>query len=312
MALAVSEAVAELASNTDGPTFTTGSFTPTANSLLVAFSWATGTVVNNGISGGGLTWTQRIANIGGAVGTIYSAPVGGSPASMTVSFDCTGDNSTGGHIFVFQVTGHNGAAPVPQAAVTAAGLAAATPTVTFGSNLNTNNAYLVALFNSSNTAATNDPSGFTSIAPVGGTGFNSPATGAEVAYRIGGESGTTLTWGASPSAWRAFGIEIAVDPSGDGVASGTGTATATSAAIKASVGAASAIGPVSGIGDSAAAGSVGTASAIGAASGIGAAEFRGIGAASATGTAIGISDVIAAAALARFAGLRRNVGRMMR
>ena len=208
MALAVSEAVAEVAVTTNAQSYATGSFTPAADSLLVAIFHTQNTAINGGISGGSLTWDQRLINVATHVSGIYTAQVGASPSSMTVTFDCTGDAASGCVMYVFQVTGHNTSAPVPQAAVRKTGVSANTPTLDFGSNLDTNNAYCVILINSTNPVGVTDPASFTNI---GSGGFNTPTTGHSGAYRVNGETGTTLTWGgAGASAWITQGIEIAV------------------------------------------------------------------------------------------------------
>jgi hypothetical protein len=117
--------------NTSGNTYTTGSFTPPANSLLiVSVCWASGNVAiqNPGaqsISGGGLTWSRAVelaptSSIGFWTDmVIFTAQVGGSPSSMTVTISApgigTGDNMlTNTHIVAY--TGYNTSLPVQQAA----------------------------------------------------------------------------------------------------------------------------------------------------------------------------------------------------
>lgn len=89
-------------------TFTTASFTPTANSKLYVFAIATnenhGGTRNWSASGGGLTWTNiaepvlRDWTVDGSYDTnccLLEADVGGSPSSMTVTVDpnaSTGDD----------------------------------------------------------------------------------------------------------------------------------------------------------------------------------------------------------------------------
>ena len=58
MALAMSEPIAEVSSGTDGTGFSTGSFTPTANSLLTVMVFASGTTAAGSMSGGSLSWTK--------------------------------------------------------------------------------------------------------------------------------------------------------------------------------------------------------------------------------------------------------------
>lgn len=93
--------------------FTTGSFTPSANSLLVVTCSIVTFYGDTNASGSltisdsaGLTWTA-IANVGNATSwssglRAWRAPVGASPSSMTVTVDC-GANS----IYVYQVAAHD-------------------------------------------------------------------------------------------------------------------------------------------------------------------------------------------------------------
>jgi hypothetical protein len=87
--------------------YTTGSFTPPANSLLVLSLWmlnGPGDDVQGGntVSGGGLTWTRR--SLGGGqttapiytgVGETWTAPVGASPSSMTITITPTNNAVVG-------------------------------------------------------------------------------------------------------------------------------------------------------------------------------------------------------------------------
>lgn len=82
---------------------TSASFTPQANSLLVVdinclANVASGTIdtANSTLAGGSLAWTKRTSANSGAMGFNYSqcveqwtAPVGGSPSSMTLNWQNT-------------------------------------------------------------------------------------------------------------------------------------------------------------------------------------------------------------------------------
>lgn len=106
-------------------TWSTSAFTPSANSLLCAV-----TLVKNQSSSSdpssdltvsdsnGLTWTSR-ALIGNATSwsmgmRLWTAPVGGSPASGTVTFDCAARNIFRAASACFDLTGYNTGAPVTQ------------------------------------------------------------------------------------------------------------------------------------------------------------------------------------------------------
>ena len=108
---------------------TTASFTPSANALLVVKVVQNNAVVGDDtsvtITGGSLTWTRRVrrnnnASSTGGTGTdsgaeIWTAPVGGSPSSMTVTAT-TAINFAGAHqielvLEVIEVTDTSGTAP---------------------------------------------------------------------------------------------------------------------------------------------------------------------------------------------------------
>ena len=115
------------------PTWTTASFTPTADSLLVI----TVGLMHNGnstaaadtevisVSGGSLTWTERTGNDGdsrvtgvwGGQHAVFTAPVGGSPSSMTIVIDI--DSAAGVDWFpgwiVLDITGHDITTPIAAA-----------------------------------------------------------------------------------------------------------------------------------------------------------------------------------------------------
>jgi len=207
MAVAITEPVAEVASTANASTYASGSFTPTADSLLVVIAFATST--NNGvITGGGLTWTNRFFDGSGtSVALIATAQVGGAPGSMTVTFDCTGDAATGCAFTVFQVTGHNASVPLAQASTGLSSFGTgATPAVTLAAARNTLNAYMAGAFNVTNPAGIAQPSGWTETAD---TGYSTPTIGMETAFRAGGETSATITWGGvSASAGSAYAIEI--------------------------------------------------------------------------------------------------------
>jgi hypothetical protein len=77
---------------------TTASFTPSVGEVIVAkaSTWDWSTNFGTGPTGGGLTWTKRVESLGtgsgGAYSVIWTAVVGGSPTSMTVSMTPTGSS----------------------------------------------------------------------------------------------------------------------------------------------------------------------------------------------------------------------------
>lgn len=206
MALAITSPVATVADTSNLTSYATASFTPTANSFLIVFIKATATLVGS-ISGGSLTWTtQRSGTGGGDAHFIFTAPVGSSPSSMTIVYDCTADAATGCLLKTYQVTGHNTTTPVIQSQLVSNATTGADPVITPASAMGTNNAYMAVLWNGTNPFAATPPTNWTE---TDDTGFGSPAAGLEAAYRINGETGTTITFTAVSSTWRSAFIEIA-------------------------------------------------------------------------------------------------------
>lgn len=211
---------------TTGQDKTSASFTPTANSLLVvcasaqrenhatAQAW---TITDSA----GLTWTARgvttniTGNFGGGL-ACWTAPVGASPAAMTVTADPWSTSVTGWvALEVFDVTGHDVASPVAQTPATATTTStgnAVSLTVTLGTNPSSSNA-VVGIFTGQNdaTGAFTSPAGFTQITnPTGG--FNHIGawwtTGTTTPGITCSDLGQSVNWGA------AIALEIASDGAG--------------------------------------------------------------------------------------------------
>jgi hypothetical protein len=125
--------------------YTTGSFTPPANSLLVAHFGIVngpGTGCDNrvglaSVTGGSLTWTKRLGPTGAAsdnpyasatsytsAGEVWTAPVGGSPASMTIVATSSCNNASDGARGLIEVeayTGYDTGSPIGATASAAIG-----------------------------------------------------------------------------------------------------------------------------------------------------------------------------------------------
>lgn len=120
MAFNVTSHIATSAVSNDSAPWTTGSFTPTADSLLVVAA----DVEHQSANGDpltiddsvGLTWTLRESgghdDQWGGEHAVWTAPVGGSPVSMTVEVDYAGNGSTWPGIQVFDITGHDVDTPI--------------------------------------------------------------------------------------------------------------------------------------------------------------------------------------------------------
>lgn len=114
-------------SNTAGPSWTSGSFTPPANCLLKVTTFV---MVDEGISGsgvdpapdlnvsgGGLSWAAQVSetqpNSWSSSVKTWAAQVGGSPSSMTVQIsESAGWTAYSCHFDVTSILSHNQSSPV--------------------------------------------------------------------------------------------------------------------------------------------------------------------------------------------------------
>jgi hypothetical protein len=112
--------LASIADVADATSYTTGSFTPAANSSLLIFtseSIAAGAAPRGVPSGGGLTYEEEATHLSSNTPGVrrvgcWTALVGGSPSSMTITFTMTdsqgsGTTSTSFFAAVIEVTGQN-------------------------------------------------------------------------------------------------------------------------------------------------------------------------------------------------------------
>lgn len=102
-----------IASTVSTTSYTLGAFTPTANSILVCFVNATGTLsTTTTMTGGGLTWilqsTAAYNTVQTPTDTMYcfTAIVGGVPVSTTPTFNIA-VAPTGANMCIAQITGIN-------------------------------------------------------------------------------------------------------------------------------------------------------------------------------------------------------------
>lgn len=201
-----------LAVTTNAATYTTGSFTPAVDDLLLLFAVVTGTVDAGDVSDSlGGTWTfitnsVKAASADRAYCFIRNALSNG--AALTVTMDVTGDNGTGCVIAVARISGmtRTGANASRQSAIQS-NQAAGTPAPSFPAACLTENATLGFVANATNPAGMTPPTDWTEL--VADTGYNTPTTGGEYVVRNSGFTGTTITWGnASASAFCDIIIEL--------------------------------------------------------------------------------------------------------
>lgn len=205
MALALSEPTAEILSTTNAATYAMAAFTPTADALLVVMVFASGTAAAGTMTGGGLTWNLITSTAYNSTSTAYlfAAKVSASPVSTAVTFACTGDNATGVCMGVVQITGtYVGVKQFTSNATTAAN-----PTLTFSTALSTGNAY-VAGFGVPRSPPSSTPPGGGAWSEIFDGGYSTPTSGGTMAYRNGGETGTTVTFTSASGAYGALGVEV--------------------------------------------------------------------------------------------------------
>ena len=217
MPIAISEAVAEIVSTSNATTYDFGSFTPTANSLLVCVAVVSATVAAGSmstVSGTTLTWNQETTFDGGGDRFyLYWAKVGSSVSASVYRINVTGDAGTGCFGYMLTFTGYDSkrANPIRQFAANS-GLGTANANVTFSDAMNTNNGY-AALWSgglsSSNPANVSTPP--TSWTEIGDNGYGSPTRNASCAFRAGGETGTTITFTNATASWGCVGFEVYAD-----------------------------------------------------------------------------------------------------
>lgn len=211
-ALAGTHAIAT-ANTTNGTSYASGSFTPAANDLLVAFVVASGTVATGTMTSsvGGQTFTKITSFVyNGSLNTIY-AFVGDqlvTAVSQTVTFDCTGDTATGAVVSVLRVSGmsRTGLSAILQSAGQSNQAGGGTPAPAFGASALTGNLTAGVVGNGANPAGLTPPTSWTE---ANDTGYPSPNIGSEYVYRDSGFTGTTITWGsASGSEFGSLILEL--------------------------------------------------------------------------------------------------------
>lgn len=194
-------------------TYTSSTFTPTANSLLVAMVAVTGSVTATPtMTGGSLTWTRQASSVspsGNGNGYhIFWAKVGATPASTAPIYNGTGDSGTGCQIIVIEFVGYNRDNPIRQTKFSAV-TTTTNPNITFDTNLRSENAYFIAWGGNVNTALSTQPSGWVEQTDAG---YNTPTYKFSGATKIGGvsNSGPIAFSNAASTTWITMGVEINV------------------------------------------------------------------------------------------------------
>lgn len=195
-----------LGSTSNGTSYTTGAFTPTAGNYLIAFVTAMDTAVQGTLTDSqGLSWTLIDSQVSNSTNMqlAYISDTGAAATSTTVTWDCTGDAATGAIISVIQASGTDGL--VRQSALSSGG-ASTTPTLVFSNACLTSSGVIMRASNTTNPHGMTAPTGYTAR---GGNSQNTPTNGGVGWELNSGETSATITsGGTSASAWSMVGIEL--------------------------------------------------------------------------------------------------------
>lgn len=207
---------ASSASSTDGTSYTIldSIFTPAANDLLVlavvkSDSVNDGTVTDSLGDGGGWIFLGSVLyHLSANLVEWFIRDKLVSATAMTITYDCTGDATTGCLLAVTRAAGMTklGAAAVRQSATQANQAPNDTPAPVFPAACLTDNPTLGLIGNRDNPAGMTAPTDWTEQVDIG---YATPGTGLEYVSRDSGFSGTTITWGsASLSRFASFALEL--------------------------------------------------------------------------------------------------------
>lgn len=217
-------ALASLADTNNVSSYATGSYTPTANSLVVAWVLSSKGSVPDlpTFSGNGLTWVQ-VATV--TFNTIAAArsrltlfrAMGASPSAGAGTADFGGASQTGCAISVFELAGvdtggTNGSAAVVQSA-TNNGDAVGSLTVTLAAFGSSNNG-AAAGFATSNNLATNPDTGWTEIHDLT---YATPGRSLETQWRADNDTSAVGTPSAGTPDMGGIAIEIKAATAGGGI-----------------------------------------------------------------------------------------------
>lgn len=207
--MATTTARVATASTTNGTSYASGAFTPTQGDLLVVSVTATDSAAASPTataSANGITFT-RISALDATYGAsavnrrwifIADQLVGASPASMTVTFDCSADAATGATVAVFSVAGGGGrvgtdAIRTGQTATAPNVGSGAADTLTFPAACLTGNVVVIAHGQPSVTAVTAPTSFIATVA----SSYSTPTAAGGYSRRDSGHTATTVTWGSN-------------------------------------------------------------------------------------------------------------------
>jgi hypothetical protein len=187
------------ASTANAGSYVSGAFVPASGDLLIAFVTASATSSPGTMTDSqGLGFTRVTSTaFGSGLNSVYCfvSDALATASSMTVTFDCTGDNATGAVIQVASISGMSltGLAAIVQSSGQS-NQSSSTPAPVFAASVTTTNPTLGVVGGSLNPPNITEPGGW---AELDDTGYNIPSMGAEYVARNSGFTGTTVTWGSS-------------------------------------------------------------------------------------------------------------------
>lgn len=198
---------------------TTNTHTPAVGDLLVVVAASSGlsggttAVTDNNADGLGV-YTQVDVDRTGFSTTgvltvwIRNAPIGSATSTVVTAAQV---GSSGGGLDVFRVSGmtRTGSGAARQTAGQSTGTSGTTPAPVMGSAVLTANPVIIAIATSTNGTANSAPRTSPAYTEATDLGYNTPATGLETQFVNSGETGTTLTVGATaPSAFASVAVEL--------------------------------------------------------------------------------------------------------
>lgn len=201
--------------------YASGAFTPAASDLLVVMVMASDTVAVATLTDSQALGFTLITSSTRGANTLYLfvANALAAASSMTVTFDCTGDNATG---CVIQVARCSGMTLTGVSAVRQSddknGAGGLVPEILFDAPTLTANPVIVGIGNNTNPAGVTEPTGWTEQSD---TGYATPGSGSEYATLNSGLATATVAWGSvSASAWATVGAELDAPVAGYSPAAG--------------------------------------------------------------------------------------------
>lgn len=223
MAITFTEPTAQITDNTDATSYALAEFTPDANAILLLWAITPGSVVQGTVAGGSLTWNfadSQLSDGNATLTRLFWAKTGASPAACTATFDCTGDQATGGMLCILSAAGANVnlSSPIRQTGKSF-GAPSTNPTASFAISPDAGNGMAIVWGINRTAPDATPPADWTEFCD---TGMTLPNAGICGAFRNSGETSTTPTFTAATNQWGSVGVELWVAGAG-GVPGGGGS-----------------------------------------------------------------------------------------